>query len=422
MRDPNKTDMSVLGFVNPNGQLKVRTFYTKPRELFRRGFGFDGSSVGYAPIENSDLTARPLHPPKLVSFNGSSEGFNFGLCDVWQNGTKLPLYGRTILEQVLSKHKIRVDMGYESEFYVLDKHRTGNYMAPAPHDSLKSEKTELLNFLNRIGIPAYLEHHEVGKGQHELSIDKGTLPIKADEFFFYKFLVSQFFKAHGHPITFMPKPFFGEAGNGNHLHLSVWQDGQNLFQGNGKISETGTHFIAGVLQHAEEISLVLNSTVNSYKRLVPHHEAPVYVAWGYANRSALIRVPGHNEKINRFEVRSVDNLINIYLALAAIIDAGMKGINEAITPPNPVDFNLYNMTNNQLEKHGIKTLPRNLGESIQMARKGTILKNLMGNHFKQFIKQKQDEWNEYVTYLNQNSIDEATIKVTDWETQKYQNL
>ena len=382
-----------MGVLDGNGWLRVRSFVKDVEE-----FGIDGSSIGYAEVNDSDLVARSLGREYTMGEEV------FVLCDLWKKGKPLETYSRNILKRVLEKHEIEVLVGYEVEFHIMEEERRGFYMAPSPVDRVKGEKFELLEFLNSLGIPAVLEHHEVGRGQHEITIEAGKLPEKADEFYVAKYAMRKFFERKGLEVTFMPKPFTGEPGNGNHIHLSVWKEGKNLFEGEG-LSKFGRSFLAGVLKYAREIALATNSTVNSYKRLVPGHEAPTVIAWGFGNRSALVRVPDYR-KHDRIEIRNPDCLCDFYLALAAIVEAGMKGVEEGLNPPEPSSEVLYGS-----QKY--KSLPANLGEAIEEAEKGNILKKLLGSRFEGYIKQKKREWEEYVKATGDRE------EVTEWERNRY---
>jgi glutamine synthetase len=411
-----------LGIIDCNGKLRTRTISRKYMEdVLENGFGFDGSSVGLAEIEDSDMVAIPdTNTLKIFEDNGHRIGFM--LCDVFKNDKPFEGYSRFILKKVLQEIKFDAFVGPEVEFYVKKPELRGNkeYMNPYPIDEFKPLKRKLILELERLGFDVKLEHHEVGDGQHEITFKYDNPLAMADKIIFYKYFLRMFFAKHELQITFMPKPFFGFAGNGMHCHFSLWKNNNPLFVEDGSLTENAFSFIAGILAYAKEITSSTNSCVNSFKRLVPGYEAPCYIAWGYGNRSTLIRVPAYSRNdVGRVEIRSPDPLCNPYMAFASILMAGVNGIKKKLKPPEPVNFNVYELGDKKMKELGIEVLPRNLNEAIIHAERGMILKNLFGDNFRLFMNLKKKEWKSYVTFLERKKLPVDTIKVTEWEHKNY---
>jgi len=413
----NNVDFIELGIVDLEGRLKTRTLMNKNIEkILEEGIGFDGSSVNLSDIEDSDLLAIP-DPTTLKIYSSNGHKIAFFLCDVYKDGKPLSYYPRQILKNILKKKNYKFKAGPEIEFYVKKQNflRNHEYMNPYPLDEIKPLKRILMKKLDEIGFDIKLEHHEVGDGQHEITMNYQDALEMADNIIFYKYYLRIFFKENEKEITFMPKPFYWLNGSGMHIHFTLHNNnGENLFSNNGKLTETALKFIGGILRYSREITLATNQTVNSFKRLVPGFEAPIYISWGYGNRSALIRIPKYRkDNINRIEVRMPDPLCNPYIAIAAIYIAGLKGLEENIIPPDPIQENIYHM------KNELETLPSNLEEAIKEAERGTILKKLLNNGFTRLLKEKVNEWNNYMKYLKEKNISRNTLKITEWEIRQY---
>lgn len=406
-----------IGFLDFHGDLRSRTFpIDKLEEVLEEGYGFDGYSVGYLSIEDSDLLAVP-DPSAFYIYEVNGIKIVFLHCDLYKDGKPLEIYPRYILKRIEKEAPYKALIGPEVEFYVIDKNggkNNGFYMASHPEDSLELLKRELLLEMSKIGIEVEVMHHEVGPGQHEITLPARSPVEMADLIVFYKKFLKTFFGLRGYKVTFMPKPFEGLAGNGMHVHVSLWKDGKNLFYDDG-LSEQALYFIGGLLKYAQSISVYTNPTVNSYKRLVPGFEAPVHLVWDWGNRSVLIRIPVYkklNSRNARIEYRAPDSSGNIYLTFAAILEAGFKGINEKINPGGNFNDNAYKPEH----AHRLNTLPKSLHEAIEMAKNA----NLMEDRVKEkFLKLKLKEWKEYEKYINGNGLDTSTLKVTEWELAKY---
>jgi len=262
-----------------------------------------------------------------------------------------------------------------------------------------------------MGFNIEASHHEVARGQHEIDFKYGDCLATADRVVTLKLATRSVAAKHGLCATFMPKPLFGVNGSGMHVHLSLFNKGKNVFydpDGEYQLSETARQFIAGILTHAPAITAVANPLVNSYKRLVPGYEAPVYLSWSAQNRSALIRVPAAREHGTRTEFRSPDPSCNPYLAFAAIISAGLDGIKKKLAPPASVPENIYHMNAGEREKAGIKSLPGSLAEALEQLKADPIITAALGEHVtSHYIAAKEAEWDAY------------RIRVHSWETEQY---
>jgi glutamine synthetase len=273
---------------------------------------------------------------------------------------------------------------------------------------------ELASTLQSLGIRPRVIHHEVGESQQEIELAFDEATKMADNILLFKNLARAISLNQGIDVTFMPKPFEGAAGNGLHCHLQLWDGDKNLFgvDGGPELSETAKMFVAGLLEHAPAITAIANPTINSYKRLVPHHEAPVYITWGMMNRTALIRVPmfgsGENAAI---EFRSADPMANPYLLFTAIIAAGMEGVNRKLTPPEPRSEDIFHLTDEERDNLGIKMLPTAIDEALDCLEKDSVITEAIGQDIvDNFVKLKREEWRNYTSHV-----------VTDWEWEMYED-
>ncbi len=406
-----------VGFLDFHGNLRSRTFpIQKFEKVLEEGYGFDGYSVGYLSIEDSDLVAKP-DPSSFYVYEVGGVKIAFFHCDLYKDGKPLEIYPRYMLRKMESKVPYKALVGPEVEFYVLgegERKDSGFYMASHPEDTLELLKRELLIELAKIGIEVEVMHHEVGPGQHEITFPAKTPLEMADLVVFYKKFLKTFFNVRGYKVTFMPKPFEGLAGNGMHVHLSLWRDGENVFYDDG-LSEEALHFIGGLLKYAPFICVYTNSTVNSYKRLVPGFEAPVYLVWDWGNRSALIRVPTYrkfNPENSRIEYRAPDSSGNLYLTFAAILRAGLKGIEEKVEPGENFNDNAYKKE--YADK--LNVLPKSLYEAIELSKASDLMD---GKIKEKYLRLKLKEWRDYEEYINSNGLNIDTLKITEWELAKY---
>jgi len=416
-----------LWFVDVLGKLK--SFSITPRELdgaFKEGMGFDGSSIeGFARIFESDLIAKPDPSTfAIMPWRPEEEGSARMLCDVLNpDGTPYEGDPRYILKrnlEVLKKQGLNYFVGPELEYFyfksdvspeIIDE---GGYFDTVPLDMARDLRRETILILEKMGIKVEYSHHEVAPSQHEIDLRYQEALAMADYVMTYKVVVKQVAHAHGLYASFMPKPIADVNGSGMHTHMSLFSGDKNMFyDGKDKyhLSATAKHFIAGVLKHVPEICVVTNQWINSYKRLVPGFEAPAYISWARRNRSALVRVPMYKpgkELATRIELRFPDPACNPYLAFAAMLAAGLEGVDKKYPLPEPIEKDIFHMTEEEREKEGIKSLPGSLIEAIETAEKSPLLKKTLGEHvFTKLIENKKIEWDMYST------------QVTEYEIKKY---
>jgi glutamine synthetase len=389
--------------------------------------GFDGSSIeGFARIDESDMMALPdpdtfqLLPWRPREHHAVARMF----CDIYKPGGEAFMGDpRYVLKRNLKR---AADMGYtfyigpELEyFYFKDSCSTegldmGGYFDMTPMDAATDLRRETVLTLEEMGIGVEYSHHEVAPSQHEIDMRYTDALTMADNVMTYRLVVKQIALKHGYYATFMPKPVFGENGSGMHVHQSLFKDGKNAFFDKDDpyhLSRVAKCYIAGLLKHAPEITCVLNQWVNSYKRLVPGYEAPVYLSWARRNRADLIRVPEYKpgkENATRVEFRSPDPACNPYLAFSVMLAAGLEGIEKGYEVPEPVEENVYEMSEEERKRRGIGTLPANLFEAIELTEKSELVRKALGDHvFEAFLRNKKIEWDLYRT------------QVTEYELKRY---
>lgn len=391
---------------------------------------FDGSSIeGFVRIEESDMK---LHPDlkSFVPFPWRKAPDNVArlICDVYKHdGTPFEGSPRQVLKNVLDdalKLGYTFNVGPECEFFLFRKDDEGKptlktfddagYFDMGPVDPGEDVRRDIVLTLEQMGFEIEASHHECARGQHEIDFKYGDALTTADKVITFKLAVKTIANMHGLHATFMPKPIFGIAGSGMHLNLSMSKDGKNVFYDendkNG-LSQIAYSFIAGIMEHVKGITAITNPLVNSYKRLVPEFEAPVYIAWSAQNRSPLIRVPAARGNGTRIELRSADPSANPYLALAVTIAAGLDGVKRGLTPPPAVDGNIYAMTAAQRKKQKIGSLPASLEEALVELQKDKLICDTLGSHvLEKFVEAKQLEWLEYKTRVSQWEIDKYLSK------------
>ena len=437
------------------GSLRMFSVRHINEEKLSKGFGFDGSSIpGFAEVNDSDFLAIPdLKTLRAYPWEVLGKKICFVIADVYRGYSKerLPWDPRFIAqkaEMTLSKRGLTAFISPEMEFFLFNKNletgitisgngvvfrpverksdsipygigpRDGYFQYP-PLDQLYEYRVRLMETLDKLNLYAIKSHHEVASGQIEINIRENTPVFTADSIQVFKFAAKNIAKEFGLNAVFMPKPVVDDDGSGMHIHLSLWRNNENLFydpnDDYAELSQLARYFIGGILEHAGGLSAILAPTINSYKRLVPGFEAPVYVCWGRKNRSALIRVPlyhARGEKINakskRIEIRFPDPSANPYLAIAAIIFAGMDGVDRKIDPGDPIDLDVYHLRRHQLLELGIKSLPGSLKDALEMLEADDILvKNLGRDFVERYIELKMKEIIEY------------SSRITHWEYQRY---
>jgi glutamine synthetase len=418
----------LLWFTDIEGHLK--SFAVTPSEIeaaLDDGMGFDGSSItGFNAIEESDMVAIP--DPETFQLMPWKEGETRVarmICDiVTPDGNPYEGDPRYVLRRALDRMAAlgfdTFNVGPELEYFLFRDDKgtetldEGGYFAMTTLDAASELRQETVRALEGMGIPIEYVHHEVGPSQHEIDMRYSDALAMADHTVTYRLIVKEIAKKSGYHATFMPKPIFGENGSGMHTHQSLFKEGRNaFFDGDDEwnLSAAGKAFIAGQLKHAREISAVFAQWVNSYKRLVPGYEAPVYVAWSRRNRSALIRIPLYKpgaEQATRAEIRCPDPACNPYLTFAALLHAGLEGIEQGYELPDPMETNLYHLTAEQRKERGIVSLPETLGEAVDALAGSELVRKALGPHiFDRYVELKRAEWDEY------------RVQLTEWELKKY---
>jgi glutamine synthetase len=418
-----------LWFTDVLGQLKSFSIHKEELDdAFEGGMGFDGSSItGFNPIEESDMIAMPdLGTFAVLPWRPDDKATARMFCDIKVPGGD-PYEGdprwvlRRALERMRSLGFDNFYVGPELEYFyfrsadtkgppeVLDR---GGYFDLTTLDAGSDLRRETVLALEQLGIHVEYSHHEVGPSQHEVDMRYADALKMADDCMTYRITVKEYAMKYGFYATFMPKPLYGENGSGMHTHQSLFKDGRNSFfdaDDQYYLSEIAKSFIAGQLKHAREISALFAQWVNSYKRLVPGFEAPVYVAWSRRNRSALIRVPLYHpgkEQATRCEIRSPDPACNPYLCFAALLQAGLDGIEKGYELPEPMEKNLYHLSPDERRRLGIDELPETLGEAIEIAAESELVLKTLGEHtFTRLVEIKRQEWEEYRSQLSQWELD-----------------
>ena len=386
---------------------------------------FDGSSVeGFVGIEESDMY---LHPD-LDTFEGFPWRPQQGkvarlICDVYlPDGNPFTADPRFILKKAITRAKemgFFLEVGPECEFFLFDMDENGNpttttsekagYFDVGPLDMAENVRRDIVLNLEDMGYVIDASHHETAPAQHEIDFKYTDAVSAADEIMTLKMAVKVIARRHGFHATFMPKPKAKDSGSGMHIGMILRDgEGRNVFEAQGeKLSELANYFIAGLLKYIGELSLLTNPIVNSYKRLVPGFDAPVYISWSLSsNRSSLIRVPSIRGEHTKIELRSPDSAANPYFAIAACLWAGLRGIEEKLLPPEPVNKNMFVLANE--ERENIESLPRTLGQSIHLFEKSVFAREILGEYaYQRYLNAKKREWEEYLEIIS------------DWEIAQY---
>ncbi|MBC5639820.1 MULTISPECIES: type I glutamate--ammonia ligase [Clostridia] len=385
---------------------------------------FDGSSInGFVRVEESDMYLRPdLDTFVIFPWRPQQGKVARLICDVYMpDGTPFEGDPRYILKKVINKAK---DMGYtmnvgpECEFFLFEVDNDGNptlktndkgsYFDLGPIDLGENARRDMTLALEDMGFEIETSHHEVAAGQNEIDFKYADALVTADNIATFKYVVKSIAQRHGLYATFMPKPLHGVNGSGMHINISLIKDGKNAFHNEEDelgLSSVAYNFIAGVLKHIKEICPITNPLVNSYKRLVPDYEAPVYIAWSAKNRSPLIRVPSAREEGTRIELRSPDPSSNPYLVLACLLLAGLEGIKYNLEPPKCIDKNIFDLNREERKRENIESLPESLHEAVAYMQKSDLVKEALGkNTFEYYIRAKEVEWDNYRTQVHQWEI------------------
>ncbi|MDZ5504513.1 type I glutamate--ammonia ligase [Enterococcus cecorum] len=421
-----------LMFTDIMGTIKnVEVPVSQLNKVLENKMMFDGSSIeGFVRIEESDMYLYPDLSTWMI-FPWESEHGKVArlICDIYNpDGTPFAGDPRGNLKRAL-KHMQEMgftafNLGPEPEFFLfkLDEdgkvtktlNDKGGYFDFAPTDLGENCRRDIVLELESLGFEVEASHHEVAPGQHEIDFKYADVIEACDNIQTFKLVVKTIARKHGLHATFMPKPLFGINGSGMHCNMSLFKDNQNVFfdpEGPLQLSQTAYHFLGGLMEHARAFTAVCNPTVNSYKRLVPGYEAPVYVAWSGRNRSPLIRVPESRGLSTRLELRSVDPAANPYLAMAVLLEAGLDGITRELTPPPAVDRNIYIMNEEERAEALIKDLPSTLHNAIKELRVDPVMVDALGQHiFSNFVEAKRMEWASF------------RQTVSEWEREQYLEL
>lgn len=425
LMDKEKVKYIRIYFTDVLGTLKGMSITrSEIDEVLENGQGFDGSSIeGFARIEESDLSARPdLSTFRIFPWDIAGERVAMMFADV-QTPTGEPYSGdpRQILRRVLKK---AADMGYtayigpELEFFYFKQNGSPETIDSAGYfdygtiDQGARVRKKTVVALESVGIQVECSHHEVAPSQHEIDLKYSDALKMADQAMIYRMIVKEVALENGIFASFMPKPLFGQNGSGMHCHQSLFKGSNNAFfskTGEYHLSDTGRSYIAGLLKHVREFTLVTNQWVNSYKRLVPGYEAPVYISWGQRNRSSLVRIPMYRygkEKATRVELRSPDPACNPYLAFAVMLASGLEGIKNKYELGNPVEENIFHMDDAQRKKKKIDSLPGTLAEAIQLFESSKLMKETLGEHIHgSLIANKVKEWDQYRIQVSNYEIE-----------------
>ncbi len=410
-----------LCFTDILGQIKGMSITrSEIEQVMDEGQGFDGSSVeGFARIEESDLMAMPdPRTFRIIPWEIAGERVAMMFCDItYPDGTPYDGDPRWALKRNLQKLEDKgwtCFIGPELEYFYFENDNEptpidkAGYFDYGTVDLSTQVRKRTVNALEAIDIPVECSHHEVAHSQHEIDLKYQEALVMGDFAQIYKFIVKEIALEHGLYATFMPKPIFGQNGSGMHCHISLFEGDKNLFfdkDGEYNLSKLGRQFTAGVLKYIKEFTLITNQWVNSYKRLVPGYEAPVYISWGRRNRSSMIRVPMYRvgkEKATRIELRSPDPAANPYLTFTMLLAAGMKGIEDKLVLEAPIEENIFGMTDAEKEKLNIETLPDSLENAIYAFENSELAKETLGEHIHaKLIENKKMEWDEYRMHVSQ---------------------
>lgn len=418
----NNIEFIKLEFCDINGTMKNLSIPCEQLEnAINNEIMLDGSSIkGFRSIETSDMYFYPdLKTFAIIPWRSDDDvKVARFICDI-HNADGTPFEGcpRCNLKKMIARAEklgYTMNVGPEAEFFIfkndedgkttLTTHDKAGYYSAAPADKGENLRRIMVKTLKEMGFEVEASHHEVARGQHEIDFKYADALTTADNIMTFKYVVSAIAEQNGSTATFMPKPIFGINGSGMHCNISLFKDGKNIFfepDRTYQLSKEALYSIGGLLKHVKSFSAITNPIVNSYKRLVPGYEAPVYLAWSLANRSALIRVPAKRGNATRVELRSPDPSCNPYLALAVILGAILDGVENKIEPPLQVEENIYHMTSRERKRAKIDSLPASLDEALDLLEKDEIVKDALGNHiYDEFVAAKEKECDKFKTYVS----------------------
>ena len=416
-----------LQFVDINGQVKNLAVPSEHIDrVLNNDIMLDGSSIkGFRDIETSDMFFYPDKNTFQILPWQEKDGKNSArlICDIYNaDGTPFEGCPRCNLKRLMAEAKklgLSMNIGPEAEFFLFEKdendvittktHDKAGYYDVGPDDLGETVRSDIVSTLQDMDFDIEASHHEGADGQHEIDFKYSDILTAADNVVTFRIAVKAIAAKYGLHATFMPKPIYGMNGSGMHCNISLFKDGKNAFydaKGEYQISNIAKYSIGGILKHIKSITAILNPTVNSYKRLVPGYEAPVYMAWSLANRSALLRVPAKRGISTRVELRSPDPSCNPYLAFATILAACIDGVRNKVEPPKPVEANIYKLTEKERKRMRIESLPGSLEEALGYMRNSLIAKAALGKHIMdEFTTAKDIEWESFRTYVSQWELD-----------------
>ena len=421
-----------LQFTDIFGTLKNVAVTTSQLErVLNNEIMFDGASIeGFARVEQSDMFLRPdLDTFAIFPWRPQQGKVARFLCDIYRpDGTPFAGDPRHVLKRTVqdaAEMGYQMDVGPECEFFLFHTDDEGNpttithekagYFDVGPLDLGENARRDMILTLEDMGFVVEASHHEDAPAQHEIDFHYDEALKTADDIMTFKLAVKTIAKRHGLYASFMPKPKTGVNGSGMHINMSLARDGVNVFydgQDCNHLSKEGYWFIGGIMKHIAAITAITNPLVNSYKRLVPGYEAPVYIAWSMRNRSPLIRIPAQTGTTQRIELRSPDSATNPYLAIAVCLAAGLDGIRNQIEPPASVEGNIFAMSEEEREKAGIKYLPTRLAEAIDGLEQDALIREVLGEHIsRKYIEAKKEEWKEYCAAVSSWEIDRYLVNI-----------
>lgn len=428
--EENKVRFLRLQFVDIGGMIKnVGIPVSQAEKALKSGIAFDGSSIeGFVRIEESDMVLKPdIDTYRILPWDISGGKVARLICDVHRPDGK-PFEGdpRYVLKRAIgeaAKHGFLMNTGPELEFFffkIKDEQATtiphdfGGYFDFPPIDLGEEIRQNIVVALENMGFNIEASHHEVSIGQHEIDFKYADALTTADNVITFKFVTKAIARMNNLHVSFMPKPIFGINGSGMHTNISLFKGGKNAFYDDSKdmeVSDTLRYFVGGLKKHVKSFTAVTNPIVNSYKRIVPGYEAPVYIAWSGANRSSMIRIPAARGMSTRVELRSPDPSCNPYLSFAVILMAGLDGVKNKIDPGEPTTLNLFHLNEEERKAHGIESLPGSLKEALDYLEMNSTIKKALGEHvFEDFMRLGRAEWDAY------------RIRVHDWEIDRYLNI
>ena len=419
-----------LQFTDIFGNLKnMAVTASQLEKALNNGCMFDGSSIeGFARIEESDMCLHPdLDTFEVFPWRPQQGKVARLICDIYRpNGEPFEGDPRYILKRAIREAETMgytFEVGPECEFFLFNTdenalpttitHEKAGYFDLGPVDFGENARRDIVLTLEDMGFVIESSHHELAPAQHEVDFEHDEALSTADNIMTFKLAVKTIAKRHGLHATFMPKPLCGVNGSGMHINMALFKDGKNIFIDRNDrfgLSKEAYCFIGGIMKHMKGITAITNPLVNSYKRLVPGYEAPVYIAWSVMSRSPLIRIPLSQSGSVRIELRSPDPSANPYLALAVCLRAGLDGVVHQIMPPQNIDGNIFEMTADQRRAQGIEEIPGTLIEAVHEMEKDALVRDVLGDHaYGKYIEAKKEEWHRYRT------------QVTEWEISEYLN-